>query len=66
MGKFTGVLLASDFDNTLIHTEPALRTGEPIPPLSEKNRKALEYFREALDEGSEFARVCIGYMYENG
>jgi len=52
MGKFTGVLLASDFDNTLIHTEPALRTGEPIPPLSEGNRKALEYF---MAEGGRFA-----------
>ena len=51
MGKFTGVLLVSDFDNTLIHTEPALRTGEPIPPLSEKNRKALEYF---MAEGGRF------------
>ena len=52
MGKFTGVLLASDFDNTLIHTEPALRTAEPIPPLSEGNRKALEYF---MAEGGRFA-----------
>ena len=32
----------------------------------EDYRKALEYFQEALDEGSEYARVCIGYMYENG
>lgn len=52
MGKFTGILLASDFDNTLIHTEPALRTGEAIPPLSEGNRKALEYF---MAEGGRFA-----------
>ena len=52
MGKFDGVLLTSDFDNTLIHTEPALRTAEPIPPLSEGNRKALEYF---MAEGGRFA-----------
>ena len=52
MGKFTGVLLASDFDNTLIHTEPALRSGEPIPSLSERNRAALEYF---MAEGGQFA-----------
>ena len=52
MGKFTGVLLASDFDNTLIHTEPALRSGAPIPPLSDRNRKALEYF---MAEGGRFA-----------
>lgn len=44
MGKFDGVLLASDFDNTLIYTEEALRTGTPVPPLPERNRKALEYF----------------------
>ena len=52
MGKFTGVLLASDFDNTLIHTEPSLRNGVPIPALSEKNRAALEYF---MAEGGHFA-----------
>ena len=52
MGKFTGVLLASDFDNTLIHTEPALRSGAPIPPLSDRNREALEYF---MAEGGRFA-----------
>lgn len=52
MGKFTGVLLASDFDNTLIHTEPSLRSGVPIPALSEKNRIALEYF---MAEGGRFA-----------
>ena len=44
MGKFDGVLLASDFDNTLIYTEEALRTGQPIPPLSAGNRAALERF----------------------
>ena len=33
MEKFSGVLLASDFDNTLIYTEPALRTGAPVPEL---------------------------------
>ena len=52
MGKFTGVLLASDFDNTLVYTEEALRTGVPVPPLSEKNRAALKYF---MAEGGRFA-----------
>ena len=51
MGKFDGVLLASDFDNTLIYTEAALRAGRPTPPLSEKNRAALEYF---MAEGGRF------------
>ena len=52
MGKFTGVLLASDFDNTLIYTEEALRTGAPVPPLPERNREALTYF---MDQGGRFA-----------
>ena len=52
MGKFDGVLLASDFDNTLIHTEPALKAGHPTPPLLENNRSALEYF---ICEGGHFA-----------
>lgn len=52
MGKFDGVLLASDFDNTLIPTEAALRTGRPVPPLSPGNRAALEHF---MAEGGRFA-----------
>ncbi|MCI9481104.1 MAG: HAD family phosphatase [Oscillibacter sp.] len=52
MGKFDGVLLASDFDNTLIYTEDALRSGTPVPPLPERNRTALEYF---MAEGGRFA-----------
>ena len=52
MGKFTGVLLASDFDNTLIYTEDALRAGAPAPPLPEQNREALTYF---MAQGGRFA-----------
>lgn len=52
MGKFDGVLLASDFDNTLLYTEESLRTGAPVPPLPERNRKALEYF---MAQGGRFA-----------
>ena len=52
MGIFTGVLLASDFDNTLIYTEEALRTGVPVPPLSTENRMALDHF---MAEGGKFA-----------
>ena len=29
MGKFDGVLLASDFDNTLLYTEESLRSCRP-------------------------------------
>ena len=52
MGKFDGVLLASDFDNTLLYTEDALRTGGPVPPLPERNREALDYF---IREGGAFS-----------
>ena len=52
MGRFDGVLLASDFDNTLIYTEDAMLRGEPIPPLLERNRQALAYF---MSEGGRFA-----------
>ena len=52
MGKFDGVLLASDFDNTLLYTEESLRTGAPVPPLPKRNRQALEYF---MAQGGRFA-----------
>ena len=52
MGKFDGVLLASDFDNTLLYTEEALRRGSELPPLPRRNREALEYF---MAEGGRFA-----------
>jgi len=52
MGKFDGVLLASDFDNTLIYTEDSLRSGAPVPDLSAENRRALEYF---MGDGGRFA-----------
>ncbi len=51
MGRFDGVLLASDFDNTLIYTEEALRSGRPVPPLSAGNRAALESF---MAQGGRF------------
>ena len=44
MGKFDGVLLASDFDNTLLNTETARRTGAEVPEVSRRNWEALEYF----------------------
>ena len=52
MGKFTGVLLASDFDNTLLYTERARRGMGEIPRVSEGNRKALTYF---MENGGKFA-----------
>lgn len=44
MGKFDGLLLVSDFDNTLVYTEEALQKCVEMPPVSPGNRAALEYF----------------------
>jgi len=52
MGKFDGVLLASDFDNTLIDTAGCMGDGKPIPSLSEKNREAIQHF---IREGGRFS-----------
>lgn len=51
MGKFSNVLIASDYDNTLVYTEEALRKGLEAPDLSEANREALTYF---MAEGGTF------------
>ena len=53
MGKFDGVLIASDFDNTMVYTEGALRSGKRImPPVSHENREAVEYF---MAQGGTFS-----------
>lgn len=52
MGKFSGVLIASDYDNTIAYTEGALRSGTPAPPVSRENREAIEYF---MAEGGIFS-----------
>ena len=46
MKRFDHVLLASDFDNTLVDTQGAIDAGIDIPPLCARNRAALEYFIE--------------------
>ena len=50
MGKFTGVLIASDFDNTLIYTENALKGLEPMPDrdLDRENRGVTFVFLRGL------------------
>ena len=48
MGKFDHVLLASDFDNTLVHTKAALDVGSAeLPPMPARNREALDYFTQS-------------------
>ena len=44
MAKFTGVLLASDYDNTLLNTETAFLSGSPAPTIPPRNLEALDYF----------------------
>ncbi len=51
MGRFSQVLIACDFDNTLVYTEQALLSGGTVPPLSDGNRQAIEYF---IAEGGTF------------
>lgn len=46
MGKFTGVLLASDYDNTLLDTQTAFLSGRPAPEIPSRNLRALTYFME--------------------
>ena len=52
MGKFDGLLLISDFDNTLVYTEEALRLCVDMPPVSDVNRAAVEHF---MAEGGIFS-----------
>ena len=52
MGIFDGLLLVSDFDNTLVYTEEALRLCVDMPPVSPKNRAALQHF---MAEGGTFS-----------
>ena len=52
MGKFNGLLLVSDFDNTLVYTEEALRLCVDMPPISPRNRAALKHF---MSEGGIFS-----------
>lgn len=44
MGKFTGVLLASDFDNTIVDTASSFRGGADMPAPSARTLEALDYF----------------------
>ena len=52
MGKFTGVLLCSDYDNTIVDTAAVMRgeIEEALP--GEKTLQAVEYF---MAEGGRFA-----------
>ena len=52
MGKFDGVLIISDYDNTISYTEGALLNGVERPAISPANRRAIEYF---MAQGGTFS-----------
>lgn len=54
MGKFTGILLLSDYDNTFHYTEGALNGGglADIPPVPPRNLEAVSRW---MAEGGRFA-----------
>ncbi len=60
MGKFDGVLLISDFDNTLLYTENALRSGGACPEMAERNIRGIHRF---MEQGGRFA-VATGRARE--
>lgn len=51
MGKFTGVLLVSDFDNTIVDTASSFRGGAEMPTPSARTLEALAYF---MEQGGRF------------
>ena len=60
MGKFDGLLLLSDYDNPLVYTEEALRSGGPRPPMRRRNLSAI---RRGMAEGGRFS-VATGRALE--
>lgn len=52
MGKFDGMLLVSDFDNTLLYTDKALKEGTDCPEMSPRNVEMIQYW---MREGGTFA-----------
>lgn len=52
MGSFDGILLISDYDNTLRDTGASLKTGMEPPPVPERNVEAVRRF---IREGGSFA-----------
>lgn len=61
MGKFDGVLLVSDFDNTIVHTSALYRSAElRMPPVPPANLERLHYF---MEQGGRFC-VATGRAWQ--
>lgn len=54
MGKFDGVLLVSDFDDTMLNTTQTIRGGGTLPDIPPYNIERIHYF---MDNGGKFAIV---------
>ncbi len=52
MGRFDGLLLLSDYDDTLAFTSQAFREGRPAPAIPARNIEAIRYF---MAEGGLFS-----------
>lgn len=52
MGQFDGMLLVSDYDNTLRYTAVALERGQEAPPVSQRNIDAINRW---IGGGGRFA-----------
>ena len=59
-GKFDGVLLVSDFDNTLVYTQRTFEEGAAVPQLSPYNHRRIRYF---MENGGRFA-VATGRTWQ--
>ena len=64
MGKFDGVLLISDFDDTILRTSASIHYGRPLPDIPPYNLERIRYF---MDRGGRFAlasgRVWVSFLH---
>ena len=61
MGKFDGVLLISDFDDTLLRTSASVRSGQDLPEIPAYNIRRI---RDFMDQGGRFA-VVTGRVWQS-
>ena len=59
MGKFDGVLLISDFDDTMLRTTQSIKSGQGLPEIPPYNIERIRYF---MAEGGRFA-VASGRVW---
>ena len=61
MGKFDGVLLISDFDDTLLRTSAAVRSGQELPEIPAYTVRRV---RDFMAQGGRFA-VVTGRVWQS-